>query len=291
MSLTLAGATLGAAAIAGGTNLISGLMGQSASEKNLSFQKKNLDWQKHVQQRTWDREDTAVQRRMNDLRDAGLNPYMAAGQSANSGAIVSTQAPQQDYSYLNDYAKAAQTPANMIGSYLDTINALEQLKQQKLYTQYMTYQNTIAGANALDRGNTVYWNWARLADDQWSLPDFWKFPYNSEQFKNFKDTSYYWKQREAQLSNYKYGPLFNEAAWNNQTVQNQILQINRDFAVADKIEGYIMDSLNFGLGASNSARGWYNSYQDWQHWTPNYQNYSESYTRNKNGYTKSRNYY
>ena len=95
-------ATAALAIGAGAAGLLGGLFNSqnqaSISRENLRLQKENLDWQKHVQQKTWDREDTAIQRQKQDLIAAGMNPYMAMnGSGANSGSIVNTQAPQMGF--------------------------------------------------------------------------------------------------------------------------------------------------------------------------------------------------
>lgn len=62
---------------------------------------KQFNYQKRLQQKIFDREDNAVQRRVADLRAAGLSPTLAAGSAAGSGTPVSVSRPD----YLNDMLK------------------------------------------------------------------------------------------------------------------------------------------------------------------------------------------
>lgn len=105
------------------------------NERNIGFQQKNLDYQKALQQQIFDREDTAIQRRVNDLEKAGLNKNLAAGQGAAAGSIVSTTAPHSEST-----SKNAINPGQII-DFLRAENSLENEKEQtdqaKLDTKIM----------------------------------------------------------------------------------------------------------------------------------------------------------
>ena len=65
----------------------------------------NLNYQKDLQNRIFSREDSSVQRRVADLKAAGLSPVLAAGQGASAGPVVSTKAPEFD---AGDFTNALQ---------------------------------------------------------------------------------------------------------------------------------------------------------------------------------------
>lgn len=65
------------------------------NDLNFQLQKENLDYQKSLQNIIFGREDNAVQRRVDDLRKAGLSPTLAAGSAAGAGQAISTKAPEK----------------------------------------------------------------------------------------------------------------------------------------------------------------------------------------------------
>jgi hypothetical protein len=99
-AIASAGALL-AGAGAGGVGLtMSGLIGASLGANlltgllNYKTEKDTLAWQKGVQREIFSREDTAIARRVADLKASGLSPVLAAGQGAGTGGYVPVTAPQ-----------------------------------------------------------------------------------------------------------------------------------------------------------------------------------------------------
>ena len=139
--LSMAGGLLGVA-----SGITGDVLNYKIGKDNLNLQQQNLDYQKSVQGITWNREDNAVQRRVADLKAAGLNPVLAAGTAANSGPIVSTQAPQRESITLGNKTELLNAAMNLLRMKQDISTSVAQqkyLEAQKNQSDSATRLNDI----------------------------------------------------------------------------------------------------------------------------------------------------
>lgn len=119
----------GASLVGQGINFFSQ---KKANDANIAAQNANLDYQKAVQQQTWQREDTAWQRAVQDIQKTGMSPLALSG-GAGAGQVVSTTATQSQAPQI-DAGAVANSSANVTA-------AIQADKQLKLQTKQM--ENTV----------------------------------------------------------------------------------------------------------------------------------------------------
>lgn len=167
-------------------DLFGGLLGAINTGYNIYTNKRDFDYQKALQQKIFEREDTAVQRRMADLQAAGLNPNLAAGSAAGAGSVV---------------ARSSTNDINM-GAALDNAAAIGQIKAQNITNKILDWERQSAYyKKEQDRVNTETGYYA--ADFE---RNFYKFlnqdPYDFDTIKEYTPRLYdYFNSQLSQLKN------------------------------------------------------------------------------------------
>lgn len=98
MPLSLAAATLGAGIAAAGAGIFNGIYNAYRQDE---INAKNLAYNEKLTREQWSRDDSAVQRRVADLKAAGLSPVLAAGSAASNSQPIASNQTSRDVDFGN----------------------------------------------------------------------------------------------------------------------------------------------------------------------------------------------
>ncbi len=123
------------------------------NDLNYQLQKENLAYQKSLQHTIFQREDTAVARRMADLKNAGLSATLAAGSAAQAGQAISTKAPEKQ-----NNLEAMMTLANVQTRLAEQQRAQTEadIAKQRLFGENLA--NVGSFITSLGKANNLYQN-------------------------------------------------------------------------------------------------------------------------------------
>lgn len=120
-------------------------LNKKVSEQNFDLSVDQFEYQKQLNDTLMQREDTAYQRQVSDLKAAGLSPLMVSG-GASASPLTSAPAPQKDLSGFNTAL------SNMLGAYNDVYNRRLNRQQFSMQNRLQKAQFT---ANLLDTANQI----------------------------------------------------------------------------------------------------------------------------------------
>lgn len=147
------------------------------ADQNLQFQRENLDYEKALQKQIFEREDTAYQRTVNDMRMAGMNPLSMQGTNG-AGEAIATEPLHNDFqmqdtgmlsvmsqifntvqqlSSMRNNSTITNAQANLINAQADNQNIKNTYESDILFNQLKSLELDRVGKDYSNRRNNIAW--------------------------------------------------------------------------------------------------------------------------------------
>lgn len=175
---------------------------EEIANQNLDFQKENFEYQKAIQEEMFQREDTAYERTVADMRNAGLNPLSMQG--ANSaGEVIPTTPLHNDFQMQGTGAiEVFQGLAGLMGQAqgLGMGNLMAQgQKAKNLAQDIQNIKDMATTANYINTSNLDYQMKEFLKNDLQRQNDYNEFFNLNPQMTD--------KERQSKIMMYTGGPM------------------------------------------------------------------------------------
>lgn len=239
----------------GDTNTVN----KQIADENLQYQYDNLNYLKELQQTIFNREDSAYQRTVNDMRAAGLSPLTMQSQNG-AGEAIQTEAPQ------NGFRMQDKGVGEVLSGMLGLLNSKQDYdigkEQQRIQAATADSAETDALFNKLSFANRLansdydtMRNFYSLQDAQ-SAADYNKtFGFNSSMSPEEKMIFILGKQFGLFKDDEPYGsPRFVEGHTNEHGTNMPGMNFYRSFLTPDEIKTKVSDYLK-NIKSQSSAAG------------------------------------
>lgn len=216
--------------LSGVGDFIGGLFGAGAEAANTALQAQQFNYQKDLQERIFQREDSAYQRQVADLEKAGLNKSLAYGSGgAGAGSVVGVSAPQINAGNLsNSMQSMFKGLKGLTKKNRDFLNAGYQYEMDKLNAgrksleldlAYQSERNNLMREQVkLAQSNIVAQNLANDINQNWFALEDWD---KNKQIKNL----WYDAQRAEASKSKEYSEIEEVAALN---LKSSYITVNID---------------------------------------------------------------